>query len=325
MKNQSKNLCLVKFEVLHWKFSIMPISDHRSVQTEKNDSNEINSVDHHHIWLFFIAPSLLSYCCRVVEETLYMSDSLLHLFLQTELLPLSFLLSSLLLFFQHCCFIVVLLLQGSGGDVVHVGQLAASLPADRVITSLIPLVFIVALFFSIVASLLSYCCRVLEETLYLSDSLLHLFLQTVITFLIPPVFIVGPFSALLLHCCHIVAGFWRRRCTCRTACCISSCRQSYYLSHSSCLHCWSFFSIVASLLSYCCRVLEETLYLSDSLLHLFLQTELSPADMTACVLAGSGVNVSDVIVREERQKVSARRSSCLWVISSLILSHVSYF
>ena len=36
-------------------FSIMFISDHRSVQSggvhEKNDRNEINSVDDHHVWL----------------------------------------------------------------------------------------------------------------------------------------------------------------------------------------------------------------------------------------------------------------------------------
>ena len=262
-----------------------------------------------HCWSFFsIVASLLSYCCRVLEETLYLSDSFLHLFLQTELLPLIPLVFIVALF-QHCCFIVVLLLQGSGGDVVLVGQLPASLPADRVITSHSSCLHCCS-FFSIVASLLSYCCRVLEERLYLSDSLLHLFLQIVITSLIPLVFIVGVFQ----HCCFIVVLLLQGTggdVVLVGQLAASFPADSYYLSHSSCLHCWSFFSIVASLLSYCCRVLEETLYLSDSLLHLFLQTELGPADMTACVLAGSGVNVSDVIVREERQKVSAGRSSCL--------------
>lgn len=45
----------------------------------------------------------------------------------------------------------------------------------------------------------------------------------------------------------------------------------------------------------CSRILQDTLLLSDSRLHLFLQTQLSPEDMEACVSGQTKYSVADAI------------------------------
>ncbi|XP_027495029.1 sorting nexin-10 isoform X1 [Corapipo altera] len=44
-----------------------------------------------------------------------------------------------------------------------------------------------------------------------------------------------------------------------------------------------------------CRILQDALLLSDSRLHLFLQTQLSPEDMEACVSGQTKYSVADAI------------------------------
>lgn len=43
------------------------------------------------------------------------------------------------------------------------------------------------------------------------------------------------------------------------------------------------------------RILQDALLLSDSRLHLFLQTQLSPEDMEACVSGQTKYSVADAI------------------------------
>ena len=57
------------------------------------------------------------------------------------------------------------------------------------------------------------------------------------------------------------------------------------------------------------RVTEETVYLADSTVHLFLQTDLSTDRITECVLGQTEKSPCDIILeqKQDRQYVSAPR------------------